>query len=302
MRSRPRLAFVAFFALTFCLAEELAAQQPTTGTAISADGYPNTSEGLKQLIASILQSAREGNSARETALIHSLVLPADSTWFTEEYGPGFGASLESAYRRVAPDLERQIKSVYEGNVERGWMTPTVLRYTDPESVNSPVDHFLNCMDQIVPLYQTAFHGNSPSLQFSLKPGERGNYGAGDLDGYFVYDRNAFRFIPMGIFMKLPHERPVRIKLNLDVMASKIILSLPVEIPPDAIKKHIPGRVLVQVVLDAGGNIKDLKPLEGNPILSAAVVDSVKQWRFAPTKLDGDPVEVEFEIPYEFQIR
>ena len=35
-----------------------------------------------------------------------------------------------AYRRIAPDLEQQIKTIYEGNVERGWMTPKILRYTD----------------------------------------------------------------------------------------------------------------------------------------------------------------------------
>ena len=60
MRLLLRFAFVALFAFTFCLADELAAQQPTTGAAISADVYPNTSEGQrKQLITSILQSARE---------------------------------------------------------------------------------------------------------------------------------------------------------------------------------------------------------------------------------------------------
>jgi len=302
MRSRLRLAFVALFALTCCLAVELAAQQPARDTAISAGVYPNTSEGLKQLLTNILQSARERNAAKESELIRSLVLPEDSAWFTEEYGPGFGASLASAYRRIAPDLEQQIKTIYEGNVERGWMTPKILRYTDPESVNSPVDHFLNCMDQIVPLYQTAFQGDSPSFHFSLKPGERAKYSAGDLDGYFVYDHNSFRFIPMSILLKLPNERPIRIKLNSDVMASKTIVSFPVEMPPDAVKKHISGSVSVQVILDSAGNIKELKGLEGNPILSAAVVDSVKQWRFAQTKLDGDPVEVEFVIVYEFQIR
>ncbi len=46
MRLLLRLAFVALFAFTFCLAKALAAQQPTTGTAISADVYLNTSEGL----------------------------------------------------------------------------------------------------------------------------------------------------------------------------------------------------------------------------------------------------------------
>jgi periplasmic protein TonB len=100
-------------------------------------------------------------------------------------------------------------------------------------------------------------------------------------------------------MKLPSERPVLITLDMLVMESKLITKTPVQMPQEALKKRIGGRVVVQLILDVRGNIKELKALEGNPILSGAVLDAVKQWRFAPTKLDGDPVEVDLRVPFSF---
>jgi TonB family protein len=293
-------ASLVLFALGLFLARDIAAQQPSATATNPAGAYPNTSEGLNQLIGDILQSAREKNSTKESELVRSLIFPQDSTWFISVYGPGFGASLASAYRREAPEIEEQVKSIYEENVVRGWMTPKILRYADPESVHSPIDHFLNCMDQIVPLYQTAFRGDSPSFYASIKTGPGARFGAGDLNGYFIYDRDGFRFVPSEILMKLPNERPVRIKLDYNVMRSKIMSKLIVNIPTEAFSKHMSGRVVVHLVLDTGGKIKELKVLEGNPILSAPVVEAIKQCQFAPTKLDGDPVEVELDIPYAFE--
>lgn len=159
------------------------------------------------------------------------------------------------------------------------------------------------MNQIVPLYATAFQGKSISMSFRLsaKPGGGPAQIAGDLDGYFIYDRGAFRFIPMDILMMLPSERPVRIHLDMNVMQSRIITRVAIRPPEEAIQKHISGQVVLDVVLDTSGNIKQTTVLEGDPILSAAVMDTVKQWRFAPTTLDGDPVEVEFQVPIKFEI-
>ncbi|MGB6823465.1 MAG: energy transducer TonB, partial [Candidatus Acidiferrales bacterium] len=104
-----------------------------------------------------------------------------------------------------------------------------------------------------------------------------------------------------VLMKLPSERPVRLHLDLNIMRSKIIKEVQVRIPQEAIAKHISGTAIVGVVLDVNGNIKEAKGLQGDPILSAALMDAVKQWRFAPTTLDGDPVEVDLQIPYTFEI-
>jgi TonB family protein len=198
-------------------------------------------------------------------------------------------------------LEQEIRTIYEGNAHHGWMKPKILGYSDPESVNAPLDHFLNCMNEIEPLYTTAFQGDSQILLIPLKAGASGGQAAGDLDGYFVYDGGGFRFIPRDILMKLPNERPVRISLDMKIMESKLIDKAPVRMPAEAIKKRISGRVVVELILDVGGNTKELKVVEGDPILAAAVQAAVKQWRFAPTQLDGDPVEVDLRVPFTFTI-
>ena len=85
------------------------------------------------------------------------------------------------------------------------------------------------------------------------------------------------------------------------MRSKVITEIPARVPPEAVRKHISSEVVVEVVLDVQGNIKECKSVEGDPILSAAALEAMRKWRFLPTTLDGDPVEVVLKIPYKFEI-
>jgi protein TonB len=45
----------------------------------------------------------------------------------------------------------------------------------------------------------------------------------------------------------------------------------------------------------------LKVLSGHPLLVKAALDAVKQWRYQPTLLNGDPVEVVTEIDVNFTL-
>jgi TonB family protein len=229
-------------------------------------------------------------------------VPEDSTWWVGEYGLGFGTRLKAAYERQRRELEQEIRTVYEGNAKRGWASPKVLRYSDPEAVNAPLDRFLNCMNQIVPLYQTTFQGGDVVAISDLSTGKRVGPTAGNLDGYYVYDRGGFRFVPLEILMKLPSERPIRIQLDMAVMESKLIEKVPIRVPPEAIQKHIGGRATVEVALGLKGETQSIKPVEGDPILTGAVIEAVKHWRFGPTTLDGDPVEVSVRVSVTFDMR
>ncbi len=300
MKTRTPSILLLLLIATAFPAESRVPQEKTT-TQNSAPAYPNTSDGLQKLIMDILNASKAKDSAKETELIRSLLMPKDSTWFTDEFGPGFGTSLSTAYQRATPNLELEIREIYEGNVKEGWMKPKILIYSDPDKVNAPIDHFLNCMSRPVPLYGTAFQGDVSS--FHLRPGKPGEplkVSAGDLNGYFVYDHAGFRFIPADILMKLPNERPVRIHLGMNVMQSKVISRVYPSYPQEAITKHIGGKVVVRIELDRDGKIQEAKVLEGDPILSQAAMEAVKQWRFEPTRLDGDPVEVEVDVEMVFE--
>jgi TonB family protein len=278
------------------------AQAPPTAPKHPEAAYPNTSEGLQSLVEAILHAAKSKDTAIETELIHGLLVPEDSKWFSDEFGPGFGASLSATYRSLELNMGQDLQVIFENDVQRGWMKPKIFRYADAASSESPVDKFLNCMDEVVPLYQTAVDGKRTTFGFARDPSQMGKITAGDPHGYFAFIQGSFRFIPQEVLMVLPKGRPVRIKLEMDVMNSKIMNKTPIQVPPQAIEKHISGKVVVEVILDVEGNIKELKVLEGDPILSDSVMETVRKWKFEPTKLDGDPVEVDLQIPFVFQVR
>jgi TonB family protein len=264
-----------------------------------ATAYPNSSEGLQSQIGDILNAIKEKDSAKEAELIHGLLMPENSTWFTDEYGPGFGASLATAYRGAVSGLDQEIKATYEANVQGGHMHPKTLRHADPEAENAPIDHFLNCMNQLVPLYETAFLGDRPMFGILLKAG--GKPMPGDLNGYFTYVGGSFRFIPANILMRLPNERPVRIHLDMNVMRSKLLTPVYPGYPEEALKKHIGGKVVVRIDLDRDGKIQEANAISGDAILSQALLNNVRQWQFLPTRLDGDPVEVEVDVEMVFEM-
>lgn len=291
-----RCVVILFFGLLVMARIKPQSAARASSSNLREETYPNTSVGLQNQVADILRAAKARDFDNEAALVHALLMPDDSTWFIDEYGPGFGARLAILYRQV-PSLETRIKQVYEGDVRRGWMSPTILRYADPEKVNAPTDRFLNCMDKIVPLYATAFRAGQPSMVMKL--GEDVRQTAGDLDGYFVYNQGRFRFIPQEVLMRLPPQRPVRIQLDMNAMESKIITKVPVKLSPETLQKHRTGQVVIEVIVGVKGDVKESKMLEGDASLGTAVTRAVRQWKFAPTSVDDDPVEVELQIPFTF---
>ena len=64
---------------------------------------------------------------------------------------------------------------------------------------------------------------------------------------------------------------------------------------------VQGSVVLQALIGRTGNIEDLRVLSGPSILSAAAMQAVKQWRFRPYYLSGEPVETQARITVNFTI-
>jgi hypothetical protein len=65
---------------------------------------------------------------------------------------------------------------------------------------------------------------------------------------------------------------------------------------------VPAVVLVRVVVGADGTVVEQSPLNGPEALTTAAMDAVKQWRFHPYQVKGEPVEVEAALAVEFHPR
>ena len=82
-----------------------------------------------------------------------------------------------------------------------------------------------------------------------------------------------------------------------------VVSRPVE--PDypllAKQMKVQGSVVLQALIGRDGNIEDLHVVSGPAILSSAAMQAVKQWRFRPYYLSGEPVETQARITVNFTI-
>lgn len=70
-------------------------------------------------------------------------------------------------------------------------------------------------------------------------------------------------------------------------------------PPLARQARIQGTVMLQAVIGKDGRIENLQVMSGHPMLSPAAMEAVRQWRYRPYTLNGEPVEVETEITVNF---
>ena len=87
-----------------------------------------------------------------------------------------------------------------------------------------------------------------------------------------------------------------------VEAAKLIFQPKPEYPENLREKGIQGRVLLEGVISKEGEPLSLKVLKSpDPDLAKAALDAVKQWRYQPTLLNGEPVEVVTTIEIEFDL-
>jgi protein TonB len=58
---------------------------------------------------------------------------------------------------------------------------------------------------------------------------------------------------------------------------------------------------LEAIIGKDGTIEELKVLKGHPVLVKAALEAVRQWRYEPTLLNGEPVAVITEITVNFKL-
>jgi TonB family protein len=90
------------------------------------------------------------------------------------------------------------------------------------------------------------------------------------------------------------------RLICDPPSSKIVRMVEPTFPPEAKARNIFSTVVVQVDVDKAGKPSSVKVVKGDPVITSAVVEAVKKWRWKPLKLNGVAIEVETTISVTFE--
>jgi protein TonB len=93
----------------------------------------------------------------------------------------------------------------------------------------------------------------------------------------------------------------QIRLSCGVIAAKLIYQPKPAYPELAKLTRTQGDVEFEAIIGKDGSIEQLKVVRGHPLLVKAAFEAVRQWRYQPTLLNGEPVEVLTEITVIFRL-
>src|SRR5690349_11780738 len=95
--------------------------------------------------------------------------------------------------------------------------------------------------------------------------------------------------------------PQRVRVSLGVSQGLLIKKVQPAYPPLARQARIQGSVLLQAQISKEGTIEHLTLISGHPMLAPAAIEAVKQWRYKPYMLNGEPVAVDTQVVVNFTL-
>lgn len=97
------------------------------------------------------------------------------------------------------------------------------------------------------------------------------------------------------------ETPKRIRVGGQVQQARLVSQPKPVYPPLAKQARIQGTVRLEAVISKTGTIEELRVVSGHPLLVQSALDAVRQWRYQPTFLNNEPVEVATTIDVNFTL-
>jgi len=95
--------------------------------------------------------------------------------------------------------------------------------------------------------------------------------------------------------------PARIRVGGNVQSAALVRQVQPVYPQIARTAHISGTVILHAIIAKDGTIQELQYISGPPLLMRAAMDAVREWRYKPTLLNGEPVEVDTTISVVFTL-
>ena len=87
-----------------------------------------------------------------------------------------------------------------------------------------------------------------------------------------------------------------------VQAANLIHQVTPIYPPLARQARAQGVVVLEAMISKDGSIESLRVIRGHPLLNQAALDAVQQWKYRPTMLNGEPVEVITTVTVTFSLQ
>jgi periplasmic protein TonB len=100
---------------------------------------------------------------------------------------------------------------------------------------------------------------------------------------------------------VPSAAAQSLKVSQGVSQGLLVKKVAPVYPQQAVQMHVQGAVQMLASISKDGNITGVKLISGDAVLARAAMDAVKQWKYKPYYLNGEPVEIQTQITVNFSL-
>ena len=104
-----------------------------------------------------------------------------------------------------------------------------------------------------------------------------------------------------VLASTPAPAPKRIRVPAPTAEANLVYDVAPKYPPEAGRARIEGTVVLLAVIGKDGIVQDVRVQSGLAVLAQAAIEAVKQWRYRPYLMNGEPVEVDSQITINFNL-
>jgi TonB family protein len=91
------------------------------------------------------------------------------------------------------------------------------------------------------------------------------------------------------------------KIGGNVKEPKLINSVAPAYPLSARSSGVQGDVVIETTIDKTGNVVRTHVVSGPAMLRPSALEALKHWKYEPSRLDGEPVEVQMQVTIRFRL-
>jgi TonB family protein len=279
--------------------------------------YPDSTGGLEKLAKDIMKAQKEGDSARADFLLQSMVLPDPVAWYSRVFGEYSARKDGAPYDAARKNVPAQLATFFL-NAQHEHATEVVARRFEEkcdDNAGEATFGILQSRLEPVPLYELRLFMADRFFRLWVLAYVDGGF-------RFIAPPHATDYFPPSkrpaaapadtsqAASNKPQEEstdkddadpPTRVRQGGNVVAARIISKVQPAYPETARREHLQGTVRLHAIIRKDGSISHLKVTSGYCSLAQASLDAVKQWRYSPMMLLGQPVEVDTNIDVTFAL-
>jgi TonB family protein len=297
------------------------ARGPSGSVAPSSYTYPDSTEGLRNLLQDVLAAAKAGDRPKLLSLVNQMEIPNYEAWFTKTYGLERGESVAGFYGRNLDRNERDFQELFMEFATQD-VEISARKVNDALEPGRRFEFgMLEDLQQPVDIFFASWKKNGSSSD-----------SIGDPIGYFVFVDGAFRWNstirllrirPGGVpnirrFQSFPQDQTAGGPNNPPggrksdgsftfgpgpANLARCNYCPSPEYPKKARAEHAEGSVLLQVIVQLDGRATDIEVLKTpRPDFAEKAIEAVQKWRFTPAiGPKGDPVATTVPIEMTFRL-